>query len=191
MGMMLASRGMTPKDLVGEELLMGVLDAVAKGKCKLEDQELTAAFEQLKVRMLKRFDEAAKANADEAAKFAEDNKKKDGVVTLPSGLQYKVLKSGTGAQPTLTSLVKVHYEGKLLDGTVFDSSIQRNMPAEFQLTNIIAGWREGLQKMKVGDKWQLFVPPDLAYGPEGRPPAIMPNSLLVFEVELLAVKESK
>lgn len=109
--------------------------------------------------------------------------------TTPSGLKYQVLKQGTGTvSPKATDRVKVHYHGTLLNGTVFDSSVQRNDPATFPLNAVIAGWTEGVQLMKVGDKFKFEIPPNLAYGPEGRPPVIPPNSTLVFEVELLEIQ---
>jgi FKBP-type peptidyl-prolyl cis-trans isomerase FklB len=112
--------------------------------------------------------------------------KKPGVITLPSGLQYLVVKSGSGASPQRSDSVKVHYHGTLLDGQVFDSSVQRGAPATFGVGQVIPGWVEALQKMKVGDKWMLYIPPELAYGNRGMGP-ILPGSLLTFEVELLDV----
>lgn len=118
--------------------------------------------------------------------FLEKNKTVTGVMTLPSGLQYKVLKQGAGDKPTATSKVKVHYEGKTIDGKEFDSSVKRGTPAEFGVTQVIKGWTEALQLMPVGSKWQLFIPADLAYGTQA-PPAIGPNQTLIFDVELLEI----
>ena len=120
--------------------------------------------------------------------FLTANAKKEGVKVLPSGLQYKVIKSGSGKTPKATDSVKVHYHGTLIDGTVFDSSVDRGEPITFPVNGVIKGWTEALQLMKEGDKWQLFIPSDLAYGERGAPPKIAPNSTLVFEVELLAVE---
>ncbi|HOJ23353.1 MAG TPA: FKBP-type peptidyl-prolyl cis-trans isomerase, partial [Armatimonadota bacterium] len=117
------------------------------------------------------------------------NKKKPGVVTLPSGLQYKVLKEGTGKSPKVTDTVTVHYRGTLIDGTEFDSSYRRNEPATFEVGQIIPGWVEALQLMKTGAKWQLFIPSELAYGEQGAGSQIGPNSVLLFEVELLSIGE--
>ena len=119
--------------------------------------------------------------------FLAENAKKEGIVSLPSGLQYKVIKEGTGVQPTETSTVKVHYEGTLIDGTIFDSSIKRGEPIEFQLNRVIKGWTEGVQLMKKGAKYKLYIPTELGYGsqPMGNIP---PNSTLIFDVELLDVK---
>ncbi len=120
-------------------------------------------------------------------KFLAENKTKEGVVTLKSGLQYKVLKEGKGTQPKATDTVKCHYEGRLIDGSVFDSSIRRNEPAEFPVNGVIAGWVEALQLMHVGSKWQLYIPSDQAYGKRGAGAAIGPNETLIFEVELLDI----
>jgi len=119
--------------------------------------------------------------------FLAANAKQPGVLTTASGLQYKVLKSGTGASPKATDTVKVDYEGRLIDGTIFDSSIQRGQPATFPVNGVIPGWVEALQLMKVGDKWQLFVPAGLAYGAQSPGPTIPPNSTLIFQVELLDI----
>ena len=110
------------------------------------------------------------------------------VVALPSGLQYKVLKAEEGNKPAATDVVKVHYEGRLLDGTVFDSSYQRGAPAEFPLNGVISGWTEGLQLMTVGSQWELYIPPELAYGDQGAGGVIGPNSTLIFKVELLEIR---
>ncbi|MCM1004943.1 MAG: FKBP-type peptidyl-prolyl cis-trans isomerase [Prevotella sp.] len=125
---------------------------------------------------------------EEGKKFLEENKKKAEVKETASGLQYVVEKEGTGAQPTATSEVTVHYTGKLLDGTVFDSSLNRGEPATFPLNRVIPGWTEGVQLMKEGAKYTFFIPSDLAYGAQGVPNAIPPHSTLIFEVELLKVK---
>jgi FKBP-type peptidyl-prolyl cis-trans isomerase FklB len=122
--------------------------------------------------------------------FMSANKTKPGVVTLPSGLQYKILVEGKGAQPSATDTVSVHYTGHLIDGTVFDSSIQRGQPATFPVNGVIPGWVEALQLMKVGSTWELYIPAKLAYGEQGVPPAIGPNETLIFKVQLLDVKKS-
>jgi FKBP-type peptidyl-prolyl cis-trans isomerase len=131
---------------------------------------------------------AGEKNASEGTKFLEENKKKDGVKTTASGLQYKALKQGTGAQPKESDTVTVNYRGTLINGAEFDSSYKRGQPATFPLSGVIKGWTEGLQLMKVGSKYQLFVPPNLAYGDRAAGPDISPNSTLIFEVELLGVK---
>ncbi len=126
-----------------------------------------------------------------AKTFLAANAKKDGVKTTASGLQYKVIKSGTGKSPKATDTVKVHYHGTLIDGTVFDSSVERGEPVSFPVNGVIPGWTEALQLMKEGDKWQLFIPSKLAYGERGAGAKIGPNATLIFEVELLAVETSK
>ncbi len=128
------------------------------------------------------------ANTGEA--FLEANKKKPGVVTLPDGLQYKVIKEGKGDKPTLNDVVTVHYAGTLVDGKEFDSSYKRGEPATFPVAGVIAGWTEALQLMPAGSTWELFIPAKLAYGDQGAPPAIGPNETLIFKVELLSVKKS-
>lgn len=128
--------------------------------------------------------ESAKAAGQ---KFLEENKTKEGVVSLPSGLQYKILKNGTGAKPKASDTVKCHYEGRLTDGRVFDSSIRRGEPAEFPVSGVIAGWVEALQLMNKGSKWQLYIPSELAYGAQGAGQSIGPNETLIFDVELLDI----
>ena len=130
----------------------------------------------------------AETPTEKAEKFLMENKDKEGVKTLPSGLQYKVIKDGEGATPKLTDTVVTHYRGTLLDGSEFDSSYKRKEPATFPVSGVIKGWTEALQLMKEGAKWTLYVPANLAYGARGYPPVIGPNETLIFEIELLKVK---
>jgi FKBP-type peptidyl-prolyl cis-trans isomerase FklB len=129
----------------------------------------------------------AEENTARGKKFLEENKNKTGVVTLPSGLQYQVIKEGTGEKPAATDKVTVHYHGTLIDGTVFDSSVDRGQPASFGLNQVIKGWTEGVQLMKVGSKYRFFIPAELAYGEQSPSPVIGPNSTLIFDVELLSI----
>ena len=132
--------------------------------------------------------QGATDNRDEGEAFLAQNAERDGVVTLPSGLQYEVLAQGDGATPRRRSTVLVHYSGTLVDGTPFDSSFSRGEPLRFRLNQVIPGWGEALQLMRVGDKWRLFIPADLAYGDQGVGSLILPGSALIFEVELLEVQ---
>lgn len=179
-----------------QSFLAGVTDAIADQKFKWSEAECEAAMVWFQQEMRrkdaereKRMAQAGAGNKQLAAKFLNENKAKPGVQTTPSGLQYKVLRQGNGATPTINDTVTCHYKGTLLDGTVFDSSYDRNEPAKFPVAGVIKGWTEALQKMKVGDKWQLFVPAELAYGDDPPGPPIQPGSLLVFEVELLDVNK--
>jgi len=160
-----------------EQFLTGLKAGLADNQ-SMDKAEIREAIVEYRVACVK----------DDAAKFLTENKKKEGVKTTPSGLQYQVIKSGEGKSPTKDSTVKVHYTGTLVNGTKFDSSVDRGEPAEFQVSGVIKGWTEALQMMKVGDKWRLFIPPDIAYGAKGSPPAVPPHSVLIFEVELLEVK---
>ena len=144
--------------------------------------------EQMKL-MEARNKELGEKAKKEGEEFLAANKKKEGVITTPSGLQYKILVKGNGPKPTGTDTVIVHYRGSLVDGvTEFDSSYKRGEPAEFKVSNLIKGWTEALQMMPVGSKWQLFIPADLAYGEAGRPPSIPRNSVLLFDMELIGIK---
>lgn len=169
----------------------GLKDAYTGGETLLTPEEAKEVQKQFAARQQKKEVEKAKAqakpNRDAAEKFLAENKTKDGVKTTASGLQYKVLKEGEGDKPKAEDVVKVHYKGTLLDGTVFDSSYKRNRPATFRADQVIPGWREALQLMPVGSKYELYLHPDLAYGDHGAPPAIAPGSLLKFEVELLDI----
>ena len=131
--------------------------------------------------------EQGKAAKEAGEKFLAENKTKEGVVTLPSGLQYKILQEGNGEKPKASDSVKCHYEGRLINGQIFDSSIRRGEPAVFPVSGIIAGWVEALQLMTVGSKWQLYIPSELAYGKHGAGQSIGPNETLIFDVELLAI----
>jgi FKBP-type peptidyl-prolyl cis-trans isomerase len=152
-------------------------------------QTLTAFQKELKVKQQKIQEEKAVKNKAEGADFLAANKSKPGVVTLPDGLQYTVLTEGSGAMPQADNVVSVHYRGTLLDGTEFDSSYKRGQPAQFPVNGVIRGWTEALQLMKTGSKWKLFIPSELAYGENGQR-SIPPNSVLIFEVELLSVQPS-
>tara|TARA_B100000767_G_scaffold78164_1_gene74864 strand:- start:13 stop:624 length:612 start_codon:yes stop_codon:yes gene_type:complete len=130
---------------------------------------------------------ASESVMEEGKKFLEDNSKRENVITLPSGLQYEIMKAGEGPKPTLEDKVTTHYHGTLIDGTVFDSSVDRGEPASFPVNGVIKGWTEALQLMPVGSKWKLFVPYDLAYGERGTGPQIGPYTTLIFEVELISI----
>ena len=165
----------------------GIADALAGKKPALSEPQIEAAFAELrKIMAAKQEQEMSKAQK-QGQVFLAANKSKPGVKTTASGLQYKVLKAGNGPTPKATDKVRTHYHGTLIDGTVFDSSVQRGEPAEFPVSGVIRGWTEALQLMKVGDKWQLFIPSELAYSARGAGGVIGPNSTLVFEIELLEI----
>ena len=168
-------------------LAAGIKDAIA-GKPQLTTDQVKEVMTTFEKDMQQKQKAAGEKNASEGAKFLEENKKKEGVKTTASGLQYKAIKEGTGAQPKATDTVTVNYRGTLINGTEFDSSYKRGQPATFPLNGVIKGWTEGLQLMKVGSKYQFFVPPNLAYGERTVGPDIAPNSTLIFEVELLDAK---
>lgn len=177
-------------------LLDGFRDAIVGVNPKLKQEEiqsiLTALKSQIETQQRQQFSKIAEENKKRSEAFLAENRKKEGVTTLMSGLQYKILSSGpaSGAHPTTLDFVKIHYRGTFADGRVFDSSHQRGQPAVFPLTRVIPGWTEVLQLMKVGDKWQVFVPPYLAYGEVGMGQEIGPNTALVFEMELLGINEN-
>lgn len=181
-------------DVDSAALVQGMKDALAGGKTLLTEDEARAALMQLQKEMQEKMQAKAAAEGDankkEGDAFLAANKTKEGVVTLPSGLQYKILTPGSGPKPTASDSVVCNYKGTLINGTEFDSSYKRGEPATFPVTGVIKGWTEALQLMPVGSKWQLFIPPDLAYGPRGTPGGpIGPNATLTFEVELISIKE--
>jgi len=172
--------------------LRGLKDGLAAGKTLLTEQEAQATLVQMQNDLRKKAQEkmqqVAVSNKQTGDAFLASNKAQDGVVTLPSGLQYRILKEGTGPKPAATDSVVCNYRGTLLDGTEFDSSYKRGQPATFQVNGVIKGWTEALQLMPVGSKWQLVIPSDLAYGERGAGQQIGPNSTLIFEVELLSIQ---
>jgi len=186
----LARTKLSEKEMDVKEFMIGFLDALNEREPKLDDNQMQAAFMALQQRMQKKMLEIGKSNMEKSMAYLEANKKKYGVQLIKSGIQYQVLKTGNGKQPTLTDSVIVHYEGKLVDGTIFDSSIKRNEPASFKVNQVVPGWTEVLQRMKVGDKWLVTIPPSLGYGERGGPNGMIgPNEALIFEMELLDVKK--
>jgi FKBP-type peptidyl-prolyl cis-trans isomerase len=178
-------------EISSEMLIRGIEDAASGAEPLLQPAEMRTTLSQLQQRVSAQDQQTqptvAAAQPATAETFLAGNAGQEGVVTLPSGLQYKVLAEGEGATPGATDSVTVHYRGTLVDGTEFDSSYSRNRPATFAVNRVIAGWTEALQLMQEGDKWQLFIPPALAYGERGAGKRIPPNSALIFEVELLSV----
>jgi FKBP-type peptidyl-prolyl cis-trans isomerase FklB len=179
-------------DVDPDALAKGIKDSYTGGKTLLTDEEARQAILDFQKQMMEKRAEALKQlgekNKADGAKFLAENGKKEGVKTLPSGLQYKELTPGTGKSPTATDTVTTHYKGTLIDGTEFDSSYKRGEPVTFPVSGVIPGWTEALQRMKEGAKWQLFIPPDLAYGDRGAGQEIGPNTTLIFEVELISVQ---
>jgi FKBP-type peptidyl-prolyl cis-trans isomerase len=179
-------------DIDVETLLKGMRDGVTGQKLLMTDEEIQTtmvAFDaEFRAKKTKAANSAAADNKKVGDAYLAENKTKKGVVTLPSGLQYSVIKMGTGKKPTDTDSVECHYKGTLIDGTEFDSSYKRGQPTTFPVSGVIPGWTEALKLMPVGSKWQLFVPSQLAYGERGMGGAIGPNSTLIFEVELLGIK---
>jgi FKBP-type peptidyl-prolyl cis-trans isomerase FklB len=170
-------------DLDVTTLLRGLRDAIQGNPSQLTDEQIKAALTELQNQASEAMGEA---NLKKGEEFLTENKAKDGVVTLPSGLQYKVVTTGTGPKPTAADTVVCDYRGTFIDGTEFDSSYKRGQTASFGVTQVIQGWTEALQLMPVGSKWQLFIPANLAYGPGGRP-GIPPNSTLIFDIELHSI----
>ncbi len=179
-------------DIDLEALAQGVKDAISDSTPKLTEQQIQETMQKLQQEMAAKHNESAKKlgekNKQEGDAFLAENAKKEGIITLPSGLQYKVLKPGAGKKPKLADQVTTNYRGSLIDGTEFDSSYKHGEPVSFQVNGVIAGWTEALQLMPVGSKWQLFIPSHLAYGEHGAGGVIGPNATLVFEIELLAIK---
>lgn len=173
-------------------LTRGIKDAMDGNEMLMTEAQIQAALRKFQQEQMAAKKVQMKAvgekNAKEGAAFLAENAKKDGVVTLPSGLQYKILTNGSGKTPTPTDTVTVNYRGTLIDGREFDSSYKRGEPATFSVNGVIPGWTEALQLMKAGAKWQLFIPAELAYGERGAGQAIGPNATLLFDVELISIK---
>ncbi|WP_417778000.1 FKBP-type peptidyl-prolyl cis-trans isomerase [Stutzerimonas xanthomarina] len=175
-----------PPGISLDAVIAGIRDAFSGTASQVGPEELNASFAVIRERMQAEAQQKAEAAAGEGKAFLAKNGQRGGVTTLPSGLQYEVLTAGEGDKPSAEDQVRTHYHGTLIDGTVFDSSYQRGQPAEFPVGGVIAGWTEALQLMGVGSKWRLYVPSELAYGAQCVG-SIPPHSVLVFDVELLAV----
>ena len=169
-------------------LLEGIRDALNGSITAMSENEMETTLAAFQKEMMEKLQALAEKNKKDGEAFLTANKKKDGVITLPSGLQYKILKTGSGPKPTASQTVTCNYRGTLIDGKEFDSSTRYNKPAEFPVGKVIPGWVEALQLMPVGSKWQLFIPSDLAYGPNGQGQMIGPNATLIFDIELLSIK---
>ncbi len=189
------AEGLKKQDVPYDPALLtrGLKDGLAGGKTLLTDAEaqtvLTDMQKEMRDKQQAKMQAEGAANKKEGEAFLAANKGKEGVVTLPSGLEYKILKEGTGPKPTASDSVVCNYRGTLINGTEFDSSYKRGQPATFPVSGVIKGWTEGLQLMPVGSKWQLFVPSDLAYGERGAGADIGPDATLIFEVELLSIED--
>lgn len=179
-------KGEGVSEINAEMFAKGLEDMLKGNKLEISIQE---AYETIQNFLSEANAKKFEKNITEGKKFLEENGKRAGVVTLPSGLQYEIMKEGNGPKPKATDTVTTHYHGTLIDGTVFDSSVERNQPASFPVNGVIQGWVEALQLMPVGSKWKLFIPSELAYGANPHPGGpIEPHMALIFEVELLAIK---
>lgn len=185
MGEQLASNAIPSLSI--DAVLAGLASAINQEESVVSDVDMQAAFIEMQARLQEAEAENAKVMAADGIAFLKENAKRDGVNVTATGLQYEIITEGTGEKPILNSTVKTHYHGTLIDGTVFDSSVQRNQPAEFPVSGVISGWTEALQMMPVGSKWRLYVPHDLAYGSRGAGAAIAPYTTLIFDVELLDI----
>jgi FKBP-type peptidyl-prolyl cis-trans isomerase FklB len=178
---------------INPDMLYSAIKAIMTDKTALmTDEQVMSTLQdfekEMQDKMKGEMKKAAQENINKGKAWLAENKKRQGVVELPSGLQYEVIKDGTGESPKASSTVTTHYAGTLVDGTEFDSSIKRGEPATFAVNGVIKGWTEALQLMKPGAKWKLYIPSDLAYGDAGSPPTIGPGETLIFEVELISVK---
>ena len=185
------SKGMTELDEAA--MGMAIRDVLDGKPGQLSEEQMGAALEKAAQKMMEQRAAKAKGEADQSKmageKFLADNGAKEGVTTLPSGIQYKVLTEGTGEKPTIESTVVAHYHGSLIDGSVFDSSYDRGAPATFALNRVVKGWQEVLPMMPVGSKWQVVIPSEFAYGETGAPPKIGGNETLIFDIELVEIKK--
>lgn len=189
MGKSLSQEGMD--DLDPNAVALGIEDAIGDKEPKLTDEQLMEAFTALQARAEERLAEQNKAALEAGKKFLEENAKREGVVTTDSGLQYEIIEKTEGPQPGPDDVVTVHYEGRLADGTVFDSSIKRGTPIDLPVSGVIPGWVEALQLMHEGEKAKLYIPSELAYGEQSPSPLIPANSVLVFDLELLDIKDQE
>ncbi|WP_316348989.1 FKBP-type peptidyl-prolyl cis-trans isomerase [Desulfuromonas acetoxidans] len=176
-------------------ILQGIKDAQNGAQPRMSEEQIASTMEEFQQHMMEQYQQRmarqSTENATKEADFLAENGKKEGVVTLDSGLQYKVVEAGSGASPTAENTVRVDYRGTLLDGTEFDSSYKRGEPAEFQVNRVIPGWTEALQLMKEGATWELYIPAKLAYGERGMGQVIAPNSMLIFEVKFHSIVDGE
>jgi len=174
-----------------KSLIMGLEDAIKNNEPLMDENERLEALKVLGEEMKKKLESELKmlseVNKEKGRKFLEENAKKEGVITTASGLQYKIIKEGSGLQPTMNDKIIVHYKGRLLNGTVFDDTFTKDKPAEFFMERLIPGWKEALQMMKEGSRWELYLKPELAYGEKGYGAAIGPYETVIFEIELIKV----
>jgi FKBP-type peptidyl-prolyl cis-trans isomerase FklB len=175
-------------DLDTKSFTQGEQDAISNAKPRLTTEEMQAAVQTQQKKEMEKQEVLMKKNLEAGQAFLEANKKKEGVIALPSGLQYKIITDGKGKQPKSTDTVVAHYRGTLTNGTEFDSSYKRNEPATFPVTGVIKGWQEVLPLMKEGAKWQVYIPTELAYGTRGAGSIIGPNEALIFDIELVSIK---
>lgn len=177
-----------------DALMLGIKEGIAGQRNYMTEEEFNNTVDQFQAEQRELFmqmkKEVGERNKAAGQKFLEENKKKEGIITLPNGLQYRIIKSGNGPSPKATDKITAHYTGKLIDGKVFDSSVERGKPFTTELNKVIKGWTEIIQLMKVGDKWEVFIPSELAYGENGAG-TIEPNSVLIFEIELLGIGDPK
>ena len=165
----------------------GVIDALQGKESPVSQEQFAQAFQEMNEMLQAKQEELGKVAAEAGEKFLAENAEKDGIVVTESGLQYEIITEGSGEKPSAESTVSTHYHGTLIDGTVFDSSVERGQPAQFPVNRVISGWTEALQMMPVGSKWRLYIPHNLAYGPQGSGGAIAPYSALILDVELLEI----
>jgi len=187
-GQQMGAQGFQAEDIDMQALIAGATDGIAANEPNMSDEQLKGVQEKIEALLTKRQREMMQLNKEKGEKWLEENAEKEGVKELAGGLQYKVLEEGDGPSPSASDTVKVHYTGKLIDGTTFDSSVARGQPAQFRVDGVIKGWTMALQKMKVGSKWMLYIPSEMAYGERGSQGAIGPNEVLTFEVELLGIE---
>lgn len=181
-------KGQTFPDFNLDALVIGIKDVFANEPMRFPENEMQAAFASINQQVQEAAASAAAGNKAGGQVYLDENAKKDGVITTESGLQYEIITEGTGAKPGQSDMVVTHYHGSLIDGTVFDSSVDRGEPAQFPVNGVIQGWIEALQLMPLGSKWKLTIPSDLAYGDQGSAPVIGPGATLIFDIELLEIK---
>ena len=187
-GVSIAQRVQQNMDLDVDALTQAIQDVLSGEGSKMTEAEMKAAMDEERRKLVEVQQALASKNKQAGEQFLANNSQKNGVEQTDSGLQYEIIEEGTGGKPALTDTVVVHYRGTLIDGTEFDSSYRRNTPATFPINGVIKGWQEGLQLMRTGSKWKLYIPSDLAYGEKGAGGAIGPNQTLIFEVELQEIK---